>query len=108
MNDRRPMNQFELFDVVRVKADTLDSNGGAIASGTTGTVMDVLENGASYLVELLGDWTPEDDSTAFVVLAEAAVPDIFRETLGIEIFRADQLELVKPAAETVGEQSQPQ
>ena len=101
-----PGNQFELFDGVRVKTNTLDSDGALIPAGTTGTVMDVLDNGTAYLVELLGDWTATQDSTTFVMLAEAEVPDIFRESLGVEIFRADQLELVNPASETVGPQSQ--
>ena len=105
MNERYPINQFELFDVVRVNADTLGSGGQPIAVGTTGTVMEVLDNGAAYLVELLGDWATDDDSTTFFVLAEAEVPDIFRETLGIEVFQIEQLELVKPAAETVGRQA---
>lgn len=105
MANSSPSQRFELFDVVRVIADPLDSHDSPIAVGTTGTIMDVLEDGQSYLVELLGDWDGTEDAATFVLLAAVDVPDIFRETLGIEIFSADQLELVKSADETVGPHS---
>lgn len=107
MTDHRPSHRFDLFDVVRVIDRSLDTHSSKIQTGTTGTIMEVLEDGQAYLVELMGDWSGTDDAATLVLLAEAEVPDIFRETLGIEVFRAEQLELVKPAAKTVGQSLQP-
>lgn len=95
------MYTFNLLDQVQLNATIpLSSDmGNALetpeiaAIGTTGTIVEVLEPGEAFLVELFGDWVTLQEP-AGLVRADADAPDAFRETLGVEVIRADQMQLV--------------
>jgi hypothetical protein len=99
------MTHFDVFDAIKLKEEILSTDGETIAAGTVGTIVDLLDDGAAYLVELFGDWIKYDENEE-LVLADATVPDAFRETLGVEVIYPQQMRLVKPASETVGIRAQ--
>jgi hypothetical protein len=95
------MATFNLLDQVQLTATIpLSSDTGnaleplaAAPIGTPGTIVEVLEPGEAFLVELFGDWVTLQDP-AGLVRAEADTPGAFHETLGVEVVRADQIQLV--------------
>ncbi|HEY9887818.1 MAG TPA: DUF2281 domain-containing protein [Candidatus Obscuribacterales bacterium] len=61
--------------------------------GTTGTIVEVLEPGEAFLVELFGDWVSPDEGAGLA----RSTPDhstAFRETLGVELVQASQIFLL--------------
>ena len=65
-----------------------------IPAGTTGTIVEVLEEDQAYLVELWGNWIRCQDNQKL----EQVKPDSqdkFRETLGVEVVYIHQLEIVE-------------
>lgn len=99
------MTHFNLFDAVKLKDEIHSTEGEIISAGTIGTIVDLLDEGTAYLVELFGDWVKYDEAED-LVLANAAVPDSFRETIGVEVIYPEQIQLFKPASETVGIRAQ--
>ncbi|MEM9818631.1 MAG: DUF2281 domain-containing protein [Cyanobacteria bacterium P01_D01_bin.6] len=95
------MDTFNLLDQVQLTAAIpLSSDMGnalkppeAAPVGTSGTIVEVLESGEAFLVELFGDWVRLQE-TVGLVRAEAEAPGAFRETLGVEVVSADQIQLV--------------
>jgi hypothetical protein len=98
------MDDFNLLDQVQLTAViSLSSDMGnaleppeATPVGTTGTIVEVLEPGETFLVELFGDWVTLQEPTG-LVQAQAETPGAFRETLGVEVVSADQMQLVAPS-----------
>ncbi len=100
------MEQFELFDQVQlVEAIALSGEmSNALEPlemapvGTTGTIVEVLDPGEAFLVELFGDWVSLEDG-AGLVRATHDNPTAFRETLGVEVVKAAQMNLLhRPSA----------
>jgi hypothetical protein len=95
------MDTFNLLDRVQLTAAIpLSSDlGNALEPpevapiSTPGTIVEVLEPGQAFLVELFGDWVTLQEPTG-LVRAEADAPGAFRETLGVEVVHADQMQLV--------------
>ena len=95
------MEQFNLFDRVQLiepVALTGDfsnalANQDKAASGTLGTIVEVLEPGRVFLVELFGHWVRLKD-TEGLHQASAEEKGAFRETLGVEVMRVDQMALL--------------
>jgi hypothetical protein len=96
------MKSFNLFDVVELLEPILIHGDFANALeqptiapvGTTGTIVEVLEEDRVYLVELWGNWIRCQDNQRL----EPAKPDAqdkFRETLGVEVIYANQLKMVE-------------
>jgi hypothetical protein len=84
------MEQFERFDQVQLvkviplsgdMSNALDPPEMALV-GTIGTIVEVLEPGAAFLVELFGDWVRLEDGIG-LVMATRDNPTAFRETLGV-------------------------
>lgn len=98
------MDTFNLLDQVQLTAAIpLSSDMGnaletpeAAPIGTVGTIVEVLEPGEAFLVELFGDWVTLQAPTG-LVRAEADAPGAFRETLGVEVVHADQMQLIAQA-----------
>jgi hypothetical protein len=92
------LDQVQLIAAIPISSDT----GNALEPtesapiGTPGTIVEVLEPGEAFLVELFGDWVTLQAPTR-LVRAEADTPGAFRETLGVEVIRADQMRLVAHA-----------
>ncbi len=95
------MEQFELFDQVQlVEAIALSGEMSnalkqleIVPVGTIGTIVEVLEPGKVFLVELFGDWVSLEDG-AGLVRATRDNPTAFRETLGVEVVQAAQMNLL--------------
>lgn len=92
--------KYNLFDSVKLKEAIPLSDGGMAEVGTVGAIVEVLEEGEAYLVELFGEWVKYDEGGNFVPAASQS-PGTFRETIGIEMVYSQQLELIQPARETV-------
>ncbi|MEO1394804.1 MAG: hypothetical protein AAFV90_18010 [Cyanobacteria bacterium J06634_5] len=88
------MEQFNLLDQVRLlKPIALESGfSNALTAqdealiGTTGTIVEVLEPGQAFLVELFGDWVKLEPSEG-LRRAQATEEGAFQETLGVEVVR---------------------
>jgi hypothetical protein len=100
------MEQFELFDQVQlVEAILLNGEmSNALEQlemapvGTLGTIVEVLEPGEIFLVELFGDWVSLEDGIG-LVRATRDNPTAFRETLGVEVVKAAQMNFLhRPSA----------
>ena len=95
------MDAFNLLDQVQLTEAMPLSSGmsnaleppAAAPIGTTGTIVEVLEPGQAFLVELFGNWVTLQEPTG-LVRTKADTPGAFRETLGVEVVRADQMQLV--------------
>ena len=95
------MEHFELFDQVQLieaialsgeMSNALDPP--AVAPvGATGTIVEVLEPGEAFLVELFGDWVSLEEETGLVG-STSDHPTAFRETLGVEVVKAAQISLL--------------
>lgn len=92
--------KYKLFDSVKLKEAIPLFDGGMAEMGTVGAIVEVLEEGEAYLVELFGGWVKYDEQEN-LVSAISHEKDAFRETIGIETVYSQQLELVQPARETV-------
>ena len=92
--------QYKLFDSVRLIEAIPLTDRGMAEVGTVGALVEVLEEGKAYLVELFGGWVKYDELENLVPAASQE-QGTFRETIGIETVYPHQLELVQPASEIV-------
>jgi hypothetical protein len=100
------MEQFELFDQVQLTeaislcgemSNALEPLTVAPV-GTTGTIVEVLDPDEAFLVELFGDWVSLEDE-AGLKRSTHDNPTAFRETLGVEVVKATQMNLLhRPSA----------
>jgi hypothetical protein len=95
------MSQFQLFDTVKLKESISLSDGGSAPLGTSGAIVEIFKDGEAFMVELFGGWVREDKQGSFVPTARSE-KGAFVETIGVETVRPDQLQLIKPARETMG------
>ena len=93
--------RFQMFDYVKLTQEISLTDGGVAPVGTIGTIVEVFKNGEAYMVELFGDWVKYDEGGNFVV-ASPKQEGVFVETIGVETVYPHQLDLFKPARETVG------
>lgn len=98
------MRRFQMFDSVKLTEEIPLTDGGTAAIGTVGAIVEVFKNGEAYMVELFGDWVKYDSQENFVP-ATPEEPKSFVETIGVETIYRHQLQLYKPASETVGLQT---
>jgi hypothetical protein len=92
---------FQLFDGVKLIEEIPLTDGGVASVGTFGAIVEVLNNGEVYIVELFGDWVKYDEGDNFLSATEDD-PEAFRETLGVETVYPHQLVLSVSARETMG------
>lgn len=95
------MTRFELFDSVKLTEAIALTDGSTAPPGTLGAVVEVFREGEAYMVELFGDWVKYDAAENFVP-ANRQDAESFLETIAVEMVYPHQLQLVKPAEETVG------
>lgn len=96
------MEQFNLLDQVRLlEPIALESDfGNALTAqneapvGTTGSIVEILESGQVFLVELFGDWV-KLEATEGLRRVDALEEGAFQETLGVEVVRSQQMTLLK-------------
>lgn len=95
------MTKFKLFDQVQLTepvaltawiSNAID-NSDAAPEGTVGTVVEVLAPDEAFLVELFGDWIVSADTNG-LHRANAEEEGAFRETIGVETVRFDQMKLI--------------
>lgn len=96
--------RFQMFDSVKLTEEIPLTDGGTAAIGTVGAIVEVFKNGEAYMVELFGEWVKYDAQENFVP-ATPEEPQSFVETIGVETIYPHQLQLYKPASETVGLQT---
>ncbi|MBE9059605.1 hypothetical protein [cf. Phormidesmis sp. LEGE 11477] len=97
------MEQFNLLDRVRllepVPLKSGFDNALTVADrapiGTVGTIVEVLEPAQVFLVELFGDWVKLEAEG--LRRAAASEEGAFRETLGVEVVKRQQMILLKRA-----------
>lgn len=92
---------FQLFDGVKLIEEIPLIDGGVASVGTVGAIVEVLNNGEAYIVELFGGWVKYDDGDNFIP-ATPDDPEAFRETIGVETLYTHQLILAVSARETMG------
>jgi len=92
--------QFQLFDGVKLTEEIPLTDGGTAPAGTIGAIVEVLNNGEAYIVELFGGWVKYDEEQNFVP-AERDEDNSFMETIGVETVYPHQLILTVPARETM-------
>ncbi len=97
--------QFQLFDSVKLTEEIPLTDGGTAAVGTVGAIVEVFNDGKAYMVELFGGWVKYDEQENFVPASQSEKGS-FMETIGVETVYSQQLQLVKPASETVGVRAQ--
>jgi len=68
-------------------------------AGTVGTIVEVLDPGQAFLVELFGDWVKLQDPDG-LCRAEAQEEGAFRETLGVEVVYPQQMALLSRRRDT--------
>ena len=90
------MNKFQLFDSVRLREKVMLTDDQTLPAGTSGAIVEMFPDGDMYLVELFGNWVIRNDTGDFIA-ADPRHPGAFRETIGIETFSGQQLELAEPA-----------
>ncbi len=93
--------RFQMFDSVKLTEEIILTDGGVAPVGTIGTVVEVFKDGEAYMVELFGDWVKYNEQGNFM-LSSPDIAGSFVETIGVEIAYLHQLQLFKPACETVG------
>jgi hypothetical protein len=81
------MSQFQLFDAVQLKESILLAGDQPVAAGTAGAIVEILQDGEAFMVELFGGWVKEDEHGDFVP-AKQSEPGAFIETIGVEIVQA--------------------
>lgn len=95
------MTQFNLFDQVQLTkpitltgfvSNAIDASDTA-SVGTVGTIVEVLAPNEAFLVEFFGDWVISKD-TDELCRAEFEEVGAFRETIGVETVRPDQMTLL--------------
>ncbi|HUM67765.1 MAG TPA: hypothetical protein PLK31_02825 [Chloroflexota bacterium] len=96
---------YELCDSVKLRQAITLADGQNVAASTPGVVVEVFAGGEAYLVELFGDWVKVDPSGEFIP-ADANDQEAFTETIGLATLSEQQLELLKPAQQTVGARTQ--
>ena len=95
------MSRFQLFDAVKL-TETVPLDEREVApAGTPGAVVEVLQEGEALMVELFARWV-QIDAQGKRIAAKSEDPHAFMETLGVATVTPSQLQLVKPASETVG------
>lgn len=99
------MSQFQLFDAIKLTEPVSLEEGGIAPEGCIGSIVEVLNDGEAYMVELFGDWVVDADDGDFVPSTREAA-DSFMETIGVETLSPLQIRLVTPARETVGVRAQ--
>jgi len=95
------MAQFQLFDNVKLTENIYLSDGGMAPQETRGTIVEVLNNGEAYLIELFGDWVKYDSEGNFIT-ANQDEKDAFMQTLGVETVYEHQMILTVSAREIMG------
>ena len=93
--------QFNLFDQVRLlePIELTESMNNAINPlaiapvGTIGNIVEVLEPGEAFLVEMFGDWIVSE-SNGDLRRASGEEKNAFRETIGVETVYSQQIELI--------------
>lgn len=99
------MSQFQLFDAVELREEIPVEDGGTAPEGCPGAIVEVLNDGEAYMVELFGRWVTLSDNGDFAN-STADTSDSFMETIGVETVTPHQIRLVVPASETVGVRAQ--
>lgn len=94
------MIQFQLFDAVKLTESIPLSDGGIASQETHGAIVEVLNNGEAYLVELFGGWVKYDTDGNFIDSNENEA-SAFIETIGVEIVYPHQLTLIIPVSKTI-------
>ncbi|MCL1475794.1 DUF2281 domain-containing protein [Argonema antarcticum] len=92
---------FQLFDGVKLTEEIPLTDGGIAPIGTVGAIVEVLNNGEVYIVELFGGWVKYDDAENFVPATQDE-EGAFMESIGVETVYPNQLILTVPARETMG------
>lgn len=96
--------KYTLFDAVELTQATTLAEGQVVPAGVKGAIVEVLDQGEAYLVELFGEWV-KDDQQGNWSKAQAEEAAAFQETLGVVLVAPAQLRLQQPANQTVGERA---
>jgi len=92
--------RFQLFDGVKLTEEIPLTDGGTAPPGTIGAIVEVLNDGEAYIVELFGGWVKYDEEQNFVP-ADRDEDGSFMETVGVETVYSHQLVLTVIASETM-------
>lgn len=96
--------KFTLFDAVELTESITLVEGQMAPAGTRGAIVEVLDQGEGYLVELFGEWVQRHHAGRLIA-AQPEEAAAFVETLGVTLLTPTQLRLRQPADQTVGERA---
>jgi len=99
------MPQFQLFDAIKLTHSVVLDDGSLAPIETPGAVVEVLDEGNGYLVELFGGWVRRD-ALGSTVRALPEEKGAFQQTLDVVMLTAAEMALVLPAMQSVGPQTQ--
>lgn len=99
------MNNFNLFDTVKLNQEIKTYQGRVISKDTIGTIVEIHNNGEAYEVELFGNWI-EYNPQGNIIPSNSHSPHAFMETIAVETLYPQQITLVKTASQTVGIRAQ--
>ncbi|MGF1601615.1 MAG: hypothetical protein ACFCU8_06280 [Thermosynechococcaceae cyanobacterium] len=96
MEQFKLLDQVQLLEPISLSGDFSNSLalGDTAPVGAVGTVVEVLEPGQAFLVELFGDWVKLQESEG-LYRATAQETGAFRETLGVEVVQSQQMVLLQ-------------
>lgn len=93
--------KFQLFDNIRLIEEIALSDGGSIPKETSGTIVEIFNNGEAYLVEFFGNWVKYNADGNFIP-ADKNDKNSFMETLRVETVYENQIILTVSARELMG------
>ncbi len=96
--------EFALFDAVELTESITLAEGQVVPVGASGAIVEVLERGEAYLVELFGGWV-QRNREGYLVAAQPEELAAFVETLGVALIPPAHLRLRQSADQTVGERA---
>jgi hypothetical protein len=99
------MNNFNLFDAVKLNQEIKTYQGRLIPKDTIGNVVEIYNDGEAYEIELFGNWI-EYDTQGNIIPSDSHSPHAFIETIAVETLYPWQITLVKTASQTVGMRAQ--
>lgn len=95
------MDKFNLFDAVTLTKAVVLSNGTEAPAGSVAAIVEALDEGQSYLVEVFDQCIALDESGRALSSHPSAQQD-YQTSLGVALVKGDEIELLYPAQETMG------
>ncbi len=95
------MEKFNLFDAVTLTKAVVLSNGTEAPAGSVAAIVEALDDGQAYLVEVFDQWIALDESGR-ALSSHPSAQNGYQTSLGVAFVKQEEIELLYPAEETMG------